>query len=85
MSISSLVVQVAPERAVDVRNAMEMFDGVEIHKLTDNGQIIVTIDSPSGRSAAETISKFNSIRGVLSTSLVYSYFEDDLAKGEHES
>jgi len=83
MSISSLVVHAEPRRATEVQSAMEALEGVEVHKVTDDGQIIVTVDSPSDRAAADTFDKFTSIEGVLSTSLVYSYFEDDLAKGEH--
>ncbi len=82
MSISSLVIQTRPENTANVENALIAMDGVEVHTTTNEGQLVVTVDQPDDAKAAETFTKFNEVDGVINTSLIYNYFENDIAEKE---
>ena len=75
MSICSLVIHAAPTNTATVRGALEAMNGVEVHAVTDNGQMVVTVDEPDDKAAAYIFDAFREIDGVLSTSLIYSYFD----------
>ena len=85
MSITGLVVHAVPDRAASVQSALNAMDGTEVHKVTDDGRLIVTVDYPDDGEAARIFDSFRDITGVLSTSIVYTHFEEDHAEGEHVS
>ncbi len=82
MSISSLVIQTRPENVDNVQSALVLMEGVEVHATTDSGRLVVTVDQPDNAKAANTFSRFTELDGVLSTSLIYNYFENDNAEKE---
>jgi periplasmic nitrate reductase NapD len=75
MSISGLVVHTRPGALRQARDAIAGLDGVEVHAETADGRLVVTIDRADDGDAVETFNQFQTIDGVLSTSLVYSRFE----------
>ena len=85
MSISGLVVHAVPENAITVQAALEGQQGVEVRKVTEDGRLVVTVDHPDDGEAAKIFDQFRTIEGVLSTSLVYTHFEEDHAEGEQVS
>ena len=50
-------------------------DGAEVHAATEQGKLIVLLDHPDRTYCSEMIMGFNNIDGVVSTSVVYEYFE----------
>ncbi|MCW8916371.1 MAG: chaperone NapD [Magnetovibrio sp.] len=84
MSITGLVIHATPDHTAAVQSSIEACKGVEVHKVTDDGRMVVTIDNPDDGAAADTFESFKDIKGVLSTSLVYTHFEDH-GEGEHVS
>ncbi|MDH5750201.1 MAG: chaperone NapD [Rhodospirillales bacterium] len=82
MSISGLVLHVRPEQAEEVRDKVSELDGVEVHAVTDEGRLVVTVDQPEDHKAADTFTAIQNMDGVLNTSLVYNYFEQDPAEKE---
>ena len=85
MSITGLVVHAAPDNALSVQGALEALDGTEVHKVTDDGRLVVTVDLTDDGQAAQVFDSFRNIPGVLSTSLVYTHFEEQDGEGEHVS
>ncbi|WP_170826993.1 chaperone NapD [Magnetovibrio blakemorei] len=85
MSITGLIIHTAPKNAASVQQAVEALEGTEVHKVTHDGRMIVTVDNEDDGKATQTFDAFRSIAGVLSTSLVYTHFEDDYGVGEHQS
>jgi len=82
MSISGLVVQTRPENVENLSNTLSLMTGVEVHTTTETGSLVVTVDLPDDAQASETFSKFMEIEGVLNTSMIYNYFEQDNADKE---
>ena len=75
MTICSLVVYARPEKAPVVGQAISALEGTEVHVATDEGKLVVSLDHPDRTYCSETIMALNNIDGVISTSLVYEYFE----------
>ncbi len=75
MTICSLVVYARPEKAPVVEQAITAMEGAEVHTTTKEGKLIVSLDHPDRTYCSETIMALNNIDGVVSTALVYEYFE----------
>ncbi len=82
MSISSLVIQTRPENVANLEATLNSMYGVEVHTTTGEGNLVVTVDNPDDAKASETFSEFLKLDGVLNTSLIYNYFEQDIAEKE---
>jgi nitrate reductase NapD len=80
VNISSIVVNALPERARDVRATLEVIQGVEVHAMSEEGKLVVTIETGADRDTLETIERINHLPGVLSASLVYHHEETDPEK-----
>lgn len=82
MSISSLVIQTRPENVQALHEEIALMEGVEVHAATEEGNLVVTVDNPDNAQASETFNRFLQMDGVLNTSLIYNYFESDIAEKE---
>ena len=82
MSISSLVIQTRPENVEALHEEFSRMNGVEVHATTEEGNLVVTVDNPDNAQASETFNRFLQMDGVLNTSLIYNYFESDIAEKE---
>jgi nitrate reductase NapD len=49
--------------------------GVEVHAVSAEGRLIVSIEAASDRETADTFVAIQELAGVLSASLVYCHFE----------
>jgi len=77
MSIYSVVIHTKPENINSVSSALENIKGVELHATSDLGKLIVTLDHPDRAYCSDTLMGFHNIPGVINSSLVYEYFEED--------
>ena len=85
MDISSAVVHAMPRSQDDVRAQLEALPGVEIHAETPDGRFIVTVEDTPGGSAADTVMRLHSLRGVLAATMVYQYSDEALETKEEPS
>ncbi|MDS4013526.1 MAG: chaperone NapD [Candidatus Accumulibacter sp.] len=77
MNISSVLVNAQPQAVHEVQRRLLALPGIEIHVVTQDGRLIVTIEAESAQAAADTFSQINQQPGVLSASMVYHQFESD--------
>jgi nitrate reductase NapD len=77
VNISSAIVHARPGHAEVVRRALAAIAGVEIHAVSDEGKLIVTIESPGDRETADTFTAISQMDHVMSTSMVYHQTESD--------
>ena len=74
----------ARANAIDkVKSSLEEIAGVEVHTATDNGRLVVTVESEDRRFVADTISGMQHLDGVLSAAMVYQ-FSDEITATEGE-
>lgn len=77
MNISSVIVIPHPDRIAAVEQAMREVDGVELHAVSPEGKMVVTIEASGDRETTATYEFISQMDGVLSASMVYHQNEPD--------
>ncbi|KIL98641.1 Periplasmic nitrate reductase component NapD [Paramagnetospirillum magnetotacticum MS-1] len=77
-NICGVLIHAKPERRHEVQDALGRIPGVEVHTMTDDGRMVVTVEDAQGNWAGATITSLTDIRGILNVSLVYHHFDSDL-------
>ena len=80
MNISSIIVHAQPTQLASVRGGLEQIPGVEIHAVTDDGKLVVTIETDTDGETAGTFDRINLMDGVMSAAMVFHQFESDPEK-----
>ncbi|MGR4070186.1 chaperone NapD [Halomonas sp. LR3S48] len=73
--ISSLVVQLQPERIDETRRHCQAHPGVEVHATDPCGKMVLLLETAGQREIVEFIEGLQRAPGVLSVSLVYHHAE----------
>ena len=77
MNISSIIVHAQPTELASVRGSLEQIPGVEVHAATDDGKLVVTIETDTDGETAGTFDRINAMDGVMSAAMVFHQFESD--------
>ena len=77
MNISSIIVHAKPTELMSVRGSLEQIPGVEVHAATDDGKLVVTIETDTDGETASTFDRINTMDGVMSAAMVFHQFESD--------
>jgi nitrate reductase NapD len=77
MNISSIVVDSRPERRVDVQQALSLLEGVEIHAVSPEGKLVVTVETSTDAGTTDLFAQISAVDGVMSVALVYHQFEPE--------
>ena len=70
-----MVVHARPEYLADVKNNIEQLPGTEIHGESDNGKLVVVVETQNQAYITDVIEKINNFEHVFSTALVYHQIE----------
>lgn len=81
MNICGVLVHVKNNCVEQVTKSLQAMPGVEIHQVTAEGRMIVTIEGESRRYVGDTLTGFYNVEGVLSASMVYQ-FSDEISATE---
>ncbi len=79
--VSSLVVLTQPPLRHRLAEQISALDGAEIHAVSDEGKLVVTLEGPSQRPIMAAIDAINAMPGVLSAALIYHQFDEVEAEG----
>ncbi len=80
LHVTSLIVQVLPEKMTEVRQAIMQMSNAEL-SVNDEVKLIVVLEGESQKALLADIEAINGINGVLSASMVYQQ-SDVLEEGE---
>lgn len=80
MNISSILVNAGPQHVSTVEASLAALAGVEVHAVSPEGRMIVTIESDGDRETTQTYEAIQQLPGVLSLAMVYHHFEPDPEK-----
>lgn len=75
LHISSLVVQALPSKLQAVQEAIRRVGAAEIHAVTEEGRIIVTLETNSEADFMVGFAEIDRVPGVVSTMLVFHQVE----------
>ena len=77
MNIAGVLVHAKPGQVDKVEKELKEISGVEVHGVTKNGRLIVTIEKHYENLIVDTVLQLHDIEGVLSAAIVYQYSDDD--------
>ncbi|MGI9506277.1 MAG: chaperone NapD [Geminicoccaceae bacterium] len=77
MNICGVLVHATPGRARAIADALNALANAEVHQVTLDNRLIVTVEEADDKTAGDTILAMHRIPGVLSAALVYHHFEPD--------
>lgn len=77
MNISSAIVYSRPEQEAALRAQLATLAEVEVHAATDDGKMVITIESDNDHEAVNTYEAIERLPGVLSMALVFQQTESN--------
>jgi len=76
MNISGVLVHARPDQVDQVEKQLTAIPGVEVHTVTENGRLVVTVEQDNDKMIADTVLNIHNCQGVLSAAMVYQYGDD---------
>lgn len=77
MNISSAIVHARPGSLAVVQAGLAALAGVEVHAVSPEGKLIVTIETEDEGSNADTYQRIGQLDGVMSAAMVYHQTESE--------
>lgn len=77
MNISSAIIHARPGSAEAVQGRLAGLDGVDVHAVSEEGRMIVTIETGDDRGTVDAFTFISQMDDVLSASMVYHQTESD--------
>ncbi|MBF0379930.1 MAG: chaperone NapD [Magnetococcales bacterium] len=75
--LASAIVLSHVDKVESVKGRLASMEGIEVHNESNDGRIIITVESPKYRDVADLLLSIKDIEGVLSSELVYQYSDGD--------
>ncbi len=76
IDICGVLVHAKNGKEQEVESSLNAINGVEVHHVSDNSRLIVTIELEGRKQIMDTMSGFNDIPNVISTVLTYQHSEE---------
>jgi nitrate reductase NapD len=76
MPISGVVVTCAPGLSDTVVNVISSMEGVEVHGVLPDGQIVAVVEAETVDAEVSLVTQMHEIDGVAAVRLAYHNFED---------
>lgn len=82
MNIAGVLVHSSPGQTEAVQGQLLSLPGVEVHAVSDDGRLVVTVEEDGERTMSEAVIKMQNIDGVLSAAMIYHHCECDPSEQE---
>jgi len=82
MPVSAILIEVPEDKTVEVTEAVNQMDGVEIHE-TGNGRLVAVTDTDDSKTDFAIIESIHSLEFVTNTSVVFNASEEAIHTFEH--
>ncbi len=76
MNISGVLVHARPERAEAVKQQLIKIPGVEVHAISPEGRMVLTIETEHTGQMADTLVACQNVAHVLSATMIYHHDEE---------
>jgi len=76
MPVSGVVITCVDGCSHDVAERIAAFDGVEVHGVLPDGQIVAVVEADTVDGEVKLVSAFHGLAGVAAVRLAYHNFED---------
>ena len=86
ISVCGVLVYVHPDKREEVEANMLEIEGLEIHGASEEGKLVVTVETDSYKKTGDAITRLQHISGILSLSMIYQHAESiDETENEEEN
>lgn len=75
-NICGVLVHVRPEQREVMEQQLLTVPGLEIHAASPAGKLVITVEADDYQQAADSLSHIQTMKGVLSASLIYHHAEE---------
>ena len=76
MPVSGIVVRCLEGCSDVVAERIAEFEGVEVHGVLPDGQIVAVVEADSIQAEVDTVSQLHDVKDVITVRLAYHNFED---------
>lgn len=76
MPVSGIVLTCLEGCAGEVAAGIALMDGVEVHGVLADGQIVAVVEADTVNSEVDLVSRLHDVAGVVTVRLAYHNFED---------
>ncbi|HEY5512820.1 MAG TPA: chaperone NapD [Geomonas sp.] len=76
MPVSGVVVTCFSGSSAEVAERVGAFDGVEVHGVLPDGQIVAVVEADTVQGEVDLVSRLHEVDGVIAVRLAYHNFED---------
>ena len=80
MNISGILIMIDVKKKTHVLEALKMFEGLELHKVYDDGKIVAVMERETTNEEVSAVKELNLMDGILSAVMVYHNFEDEVER-----
>lgn len=77
MPVSGVVISCLQGQAEDVAGQISAMDGVEIHGMLPDGQIVAVVEAETVTVEVAIVSRLHDVDGVVTVRMAYHNFEDE--------
>lgn len=84
MNISSAIVHARSGLADTLKTQLSALRGVEIHAVSNEGKIVVTLEAESDAGTVDLFERIRQLDGVMSAAMVYHQFDPDEPESDSE-
>ena len=77
MPVSGVVVSCVQDRAEHVAALISAMDGVEVHGMLPDGQIVAVVEADTVHDEVAIVSRLHDVDGVVTVRMAYHNFEDE--------
>ncbi|OOY47558.1 chaperone NapD [Solemya velum gill symbiont] len=78
MNICGILVHAKPTSFDGVRERLLSVDGIEIHGMSDEGRVVITLEEDDEDAMSDALHKVQTLEGVISASMIYHHNEDEV-------
>lgn len=76
MPVSGIVLSCVAARVDEVALRLAAFDGVEVHGVLPDGQIVAVVEADTVQGEVDIVSQLQEVEDVITVRLAYHNFED---------
>lgn len=76
-NICGVLIHAQHEHVNRIKQSLISQQGVEVHAVSDDGRLVVTVEGASRKQVADIIMKFHELQGVLSAAMIYQFSDDN--------
>ncbi|MCP3687872.1 MAG: chaperone NapD [Gammaproteobacteria bacterium] len=78
MNICGILVHAHPDGFDAVKKRLLSVKGVEVHGMSDEGRVVVTLEEENEDTMAESLLTVQRLEGVISASMIYHHNEEGI-------